>query len=271
MQVIPIKSRIIEEGDDLIEVFEESLKNAGEKIEKDDVLVVSSKVVAICEGRVVELDDVVVSEEAESLAKETYDRTMIEDPRFTELVVRESEYVLPGPLHLSINQGVLIPAAGIDRSNVGAGKVVLWPEDVQKSADEICGELVDVAGGRVGVVVADSHCQPMRKGVIGIGLSWSGFEGVEDVRGEPDLYGKKLAVTQKAVADNLACAASVVMGEGAESTPFVIIRGAPVKWTEEQQKSSENFFPPQTCIFSGIYTDEFKKIMEDKSIEGDIS
>lgn len=297
MQVIGLKSRIVEVGDSLVAVFKEALRNAGEHLQSDDVVVISSKVVAICEGRVVNLDDVEPSETAKQLAKETYDRTEIEDPRFTELVLREADNVLPGPLHLTINEKILIPAAGIDRSNIPEGKVVLWPENLQQSADTIRAELMssDLIAGEafssgvsgdgvfgegvsgevsskvdqqspskqnLGIIVADSHCQPMRKGVIGIALSWSGFEGVEDVRGEPDLYGKKLQVTQKAVADNLACAASVVMGEGNDCIPFVIVRGAKVLFTEEQQNCHDNFFPPKTCIFSGIYSNKFKNIVE---------
>ncbi len=271
MQIIPIKSRIIEEGDDLLAVFQESLEQARGELKDGDVVVVSSKVVAICEGRVVNLAEVEPSERAIELAKETYDRTEIEDPRFTELVLREAEHVLPGALHLTINERVLIPAAGIDRSNIPEGKVVLWPLEPQRSADLWREALKGDSYKNLGVIVADSHCQPMRKGVIGIALSWSGFEGIEDVRGEPDIYGKKLQVTQKAVADNLTCAATAVMGEGNDCVPFVIIREAPVKFTDELQDNRDNFFPPQTCIFSGIYSDEFKKVVGEESIEGDIS
>jgi len=274
MEIIGLKSKLIESGDDLMEIFIDSLESAGEKVKDGDIVVVSSKIVALSEGRLIDLNNIKPSDEAIKLAKETYDRTIIEDPRFTELVMREADYILPGKLHLTLTDNILIPAAGIDRSNVPKEKVVLWPEDSQRSADNLRHEMLSRIGRQenleentngninLGVIVADSHCQPMRKGVIGIALAWSGFEGIEDVRGELDLYGKKLSVTQKGVADNLSCAATAVMGEGNDSIPFVIIRDANVKFTDKQQNNLDNFFPPSHCIFEGIYSNEVKDLVK---------
>jgi coenzyme F420-0:L-glutamate ligase len=265
MQVIPIKTDIINPSDKLLDKFFEFVQKQGEKLLSGDILVISSKVLALTQGRIVDLSQVIPSETAKNLAKETYDRTMTEDPRFTQLVMDEADKVLPGNLHLTIKENVLIPAAGIDRSNIPEGFVIPWPKNPQASTDQIREDLLEMAGitdRKLGVVLSDSHCQPLRKGVIGLAIAWSGFEGVEDIRGEPDLYGKPLKVTQKANADNISSAAHLVMGEGNDCVPFVIVRNLDLKFTEEKQNNLDNFFPPGFCIFSGIYSDEFKQIIQ---------
>ena len=105
----------------------------------------------------------------------------------------------------------------------------------------------------------DSHCQPLRTGVVGIALGWAGIEGVEDERGEKDLYGKELHVTQKNSADQLASAASLMMGEGNESIPFVLIKKAPIKFTNKKFDQGSYSFPINDDLFAGIYNDKLLK------------
>jgi F420-0:gamma-glutamyl ligase len=178
-------------------------------IKPNSLLAISSKVVSICEGRVVRFDD----GEKDSLARE------------------ESQYYLPPEFNtcgvaLTINRDILIASAGIDASN-GNGSFVLWPLDPQASANVIREHLRSKFGFSVGVIITDSRITPMRRGTIGLGLTHSGFSALTDYVGTPDVFGTyDLKYTYSSIIDGLACAAVVVMGEGNESTPIVIIEDA---------------------------------------------
>jgi coenzyme F420-0:L-glutamate ligase len=193
------------------------------KILKDgDVLVLSSKFVAVSEGRVVKLGGVRVGEKARRLASE---HRM--DPRLCELVVRESDEILggiPGFL-LTIKDGLLTPNAGIDKSNVRHGTVVLYPRRPEESARTLREALQYSPGVSVGVVICDSRLSPTRRGTTGVAIAASGIEAVLDMRGRRDLFGNVLRVTSQGVADDLSSAAEVLMGESDEGTPMVLVRG----------------------------------------------
>ena len=111
----------------------------------------------------------------------------------------------------------------------------------------------------VGVIVTDSHLTPLRRGVTGLAIAYSGFAGVQSEIGKPDLFGKPLRVTEKAVADNLASVAILVMGESGESTPFTLIRGAPAIFTDREIKAMEAYIDPTIDLYAGIYNDAFKR------------
>lgn len=176
------------------------------ELEDASILAVTSKIVSICEGNVVPFG------------------TVSKD----ELIKRESAYWLPAEQskyghHFSITRSTLISSAGIDESN-GEGYHILWPKDAQKSANDIRRYLRERFGvKRVGVVITDSTCQPLRRGTVGIELAHSGFAALRNYIGQPDLFGRPLAVTQASVAAGLAATAVVAMGEGAERTPLCVI------------------------------------------------
>jgi len=149
---------------------------------------------------------------------------------------------------------VLIPNAGIDRSNVPEGQAVLWPKEPFKSAEKIRKELMSEFDlDELGIVISDSHCQPLRMGTSGIAIGWAGFEGVKDERGAKDLYGREMLYTKIAAADNLASAANLEMGETDASIPFVLIRWAKVDFTDRPASAEDYFISPEECLYRGLY------------------
>jgi len=198
----------------------EALERALDMLREGDVLAVSSKIVALCEGRARP-----ASQNKKSLIRE------------------EAEWYLPGqpPLSLwfTITQRTLIPTAGIDESN-GGGDYVLWPRDAQASANRLRAYLADRFRLRkVGVIITDSTSQPLRRGTTGIALAHSGFKALKDYRGQPDLFGKPLGSSQASLAGGLAAAAVLAMGEGAEQTPLCVISDLPFIEFQNRDPSPE--------------------------------
>lgn len=194
----------------------------GPELQDGDILVVSSKFIAVSEGRVVDLGTVVASDFARSEA-----RKLNIQPELCELVIRESDDVIGGVsgFMLTLKEGLLTPNAGIDKSNVEHGKVVLYPRNPLESATALVDEMRFRRGVEIGVVVSDSRLMPTRKGTVGVALASAGVESVVDLRGKPDLFGNVLKVTSQAIADDLCSGAQIVMGEADESVPIVLVRG----------------------------------------------
>jgi dihydrofolate synthase / folylpolyglutamate synthase len=206
--VQPIRTVRVEAGALALErLVDESI----DRISERSVLAVASKVVSLCENRIIAGDDT--------------GRSKI------ELIRRESDRYLadvaPGGMAFTITANTLIPAAGIDESNVGGG-YLLWPEDPQASANRLRRHLADRYGLReVGVILTDSTCTPLRRGTTGICLAHSGFVAVRDYIGTRDLFDRAFAVSQANLAGGLAAAAVVAMGEGDERTPLCVLEDIP--------------------------------------------
>jgi coenzyme F420-0:L-glutamate ligase len=212
-----------------------------------DVLVISSKFLAISEGRVVELASVVPTEEAERLSQ----RYGVQ-PELCQLIIDESDEVLGGVegFILTIKDGLLAPNAGIDRSNIEHGRVVLYPRDPQRSARAMADEVNRRRGKRIGVVVSDSRLMPTRMGTVGVALATAGVQGVRDMRGKPDLFGNPLRVTRQAIADDLCSAAQLMMGEAGEATPIVLVRGVDPALMGDHGYSTRDFaIPTDQCVY----------------------
>jgi coenzyme F420-0:L-glutamate ligase/homotetrameric cytidine deaminase len=262
LEVLGIKTDLINVGDDLVEAIERGMRAGGLSLEDGDVLVVSESAVATSEGRVVDLEAVMPGRLARSLA-ETY----CKDPREMELILQESDQIvggIPGVV-LTLKKGFLYPNAGIDRSNAPPGHVVLFPEDPQRSASAIRMQISK--GKRIAVIIGDSRTHPLRLGCVGVALACDGLEPVEDVRGQKDLFGRPLQITRKAVADNMVSAAQIIMGEGDEGVPAVIIRGAPVEVKEVSPEIPR--MPPHECMYMGAlrcgphpYTGGYDELIE---------
>lgn len=209
----------------------ERAPGSGWKLEPGDLVCVTSKIVARAEGRVVPLDAVEPSAEAERVAAVTSG-----DPRLTELVLGESVAVSrarPGVLITRHRQGFVSANAGIDRSNVApptpgapAGDAALLvPHDPDQSARRLRDAIFAELGVEVGVLVTDSLGRPFRIGTVGAALGLAGVPALRDQRGEPDLHGRLLQQTVTAFADQVAAVADLVSGQAAEATPVVLIRG----------------------------------------------
>lgn len=229
---------LIAPGDDLADLVWQALAKAGLTLRDGDVLVLAQKVVSKAEGRWVDLRTVTPSPRARQLAE-----VVQKDPRLVEVVLRESREVLravPGVLIVEHRLGFVCANAGVDHSNVGpppgtppdrAGSpddwVLLLPADPDASAARLRLRWEALSGARLGVLIIDSHGRAWRLGTVGVTIGLSGLPGLVDLRGAPDLLGRTLRVTTVGVADELAAAASLVMGQAAEGTPVVHVRGFP--------------------------------------------
>ncbi len=229
---------------DLAGLIEEKL---GGSLRDGDVLVISSKFVAVSEGRVVKLGTVRPGERANELAAK---HRM--DARLCELVLRESDEVIggiPGFL-LASKDGLLTPNAGIDKSNVKHGRVVLYPRRPEVSAWRIREALKFSMGVSVGVVICDSRLSPTRRGTTGVAVAASGIEAVFDMRGRADLFGNVLKVTAQGLADDLSSAAEVLMGESDESVPIVVVRGLDRRLLRETEYGGKRFaISAEDCVY----------------------
>lgn len=206
----------------------ENLKN--ETLENGDIIVISSKIVSFAEGRLVNLKTVQVTEVGKALAVE-----FCIDEKFAQLILNEGALILGGVKKVvaTINKNIAIPFAGADLSNVPPGYAVLWPVNPSRTASELRKFLLKSRGVKIGVIISDSQIVPLRTGTYGIALGIAGFLGVVDKRGSSDIFGKEMKVTRWNLADNLASAANIMMGEGMESSPIAIIKGAPITLTDE--------------------------------------
>ena len=222
---------LIRAGDDLSTIILQSLDRMALVLHEGDILVLGQKIVSKAEGRMVNLASVIPSERAIELAAETE-----KDPRMLELVLRESKAVLrtrPGTIIVEHRLGFICANAGIDHSNVtGEGTameewVLLLPENPDRSAGCIRQRLQEASGVHLAVLIIDSHGRAWRMGTVGIAIGVSGMPALVDLRGKQDLFGYNLRITQVGVADELAAAASLVMGQAAEGTPVVHVRGFP--------------------------------------------
>ena len=234
MLLIPLKIQLIQPYDDLIKVINKALQKKKERLTNGDILVIASKVVSYCEGRLVSAKN---------------------KKEFQHLIKKEADKVLQkGEMIITLKNRVLIPNAGIDNSNTPKDQVVLWPKDPFKTAKTIRQKLIkEYKLKNLGILINDSHCQPLRLGTSGIAIGWAGFFGVEDVRGKKDLFGKKMTYTQIAIADNIASAANLLMGETNASIPFVIVRGLKIKWTNKKASAKDYFISPKECIYRSLY------------------
>lgn len=248
MQLLGIKTPLIEPGDDISGVLSRAMKKAGIKPRDNDILVLAESAVATAEGRVVKLESITPGEKAVELSK-LYEN----DPRKMELIMQESEEILGGipGVVVTITKGVLSPSAGIDNSNAPEGHVVLLPENPKRSAIEIRKKLMAEYKCSLAVIIGDSRTQPLRLGCVGIALGCAGIEPVEDMRGRKDLFGKPLLITRRATADNLVSAAQIIMGEADESMPAVLIRDAPVRFIEGSEDIPT--ISRDECLYFGCF------------------
>ena len=232
LTITPLKDiPFIRQGDNLADILVRALQVTEIQLQDGDILVLAQKIVSKAEGRTVNLTNVTPSQKALELAGPTE-----KNPRIIELILRESNEILrtrPGAIIVEHRLGFVCANAGIDHSNVpGEGGnsedwVLLLPECPDFSAEQIRQEIEAVTDTHIGVLIIDSHGRAWREGTVGAAIGISGLPGLADLRGQPDLFGFKLQITQVGVADELAAAASLMMGQAAEGTPVVHVRGFP--------------------------------------------
>lgn len=235
-------------GDDLAALVIEAARVAVSGLKDDDVVVVAQKIVSKAEDRAVRLSDVVPSAMAKARAEECE-----KDPRLVELILRESSSVLrcvPGVIIVVHRRGYVMANAGIDASNVeaaGGETVLLLPEDPDASARRLRTAIRERAHVDIGLVINDSFGRAWRLGTIGTALGVAGMPGLIDLRGRRDRNGRELQVSELGVADEIASAASLMMGQEAEGRPIVHVRGFP--YPRREGDSSELIRPASSDLF----------------------
>ncbi len=239
----------IEPGDDLAAILIDGLARAGIAPTACDVLVVAQKVVSKAENRYRDLGAVTPSDRARDLA-----RAVDKDPRLVEVILSESEAVVahkPGVLVVAHRLGFVLANAGIDRSNVksepGAERVLLLPEDPDASAAALKARLDAHFKTEIAVIVSDSLGRAWRNGVTGIALGAAGLPALRDMIGRKDLFGRTLDVTQTGFADDIAAAASLLMGQADEGLPAVLLRG--LAWHEPPSNARALLRPKDEDLF----------------------
>ena len=216
-------------GDDLAGIILDALSTSGLVLQAGDVVVLAQKIVSKAEGRLVELRGIEPSPEAVEIATRSD-----KDPRVVQLILDESDEVLrvrPGAIIVVHRLGFVAANAGIDQSNIGNGddddRVLLLPLDPDGTCDRLRGELKARTGIDVAVVIIDSIGRAWRNGTVGTAIGVSGMAGLLDLRTKPDLFGRPLKTSELGLADELASAASLVMGQSSEGRPIVLARGVP--------------------------------------------
>ena len=258
LTITPLKNiPLIRQDDNLADILVKSLHDTSIQLQDGDILVLAQKIVSKAEGRMVNLASVTPSSKALELSKSTE-----KDPRVVELILEESNEVLrtrPGAIIVEHKLGFVCANAGIDHSNVssfpdeqGAGTrtqdwVLLLPENPDLSAEVLRQSIEKVTSNKIGILIIDSHGRAWREGTVGIAIGIAGMPGLTDLRGQPDLFGFKLQITQVGVADELAAAASLMMGQAAEGTPAVHVRGFP--YPLRDGKLSELLRPKEQDLF----------------------
>ena len=245
MQVLALKTPLIEPKDDLVAALIQAVEIQGLRLDDGDIFAISSKAVASADGRIVKMNTVSVSKRAEELAKK-YSL----EPEFVELVLGEADKVYGGVDRaiLTLKDNALAINAGVDHKNVPADCAALWPSNPQRRAESLRKEIRRRVGKDVGVLLVDSSVAPLRMGTRGVAIGAAGFKPIEDHRGERDLFQKPLLITRHAVADDLASAAHLVMGQGSERTPAALIRGAPVTFVAGTNVD-EMKISPDKCVY----------------------
>jgi coenzyme F420-0:L-glutamate ligase / coenzyme F420-1:gamma-L-glutamate ligase len=240
---------MVQPGDNLHALMVSALVDADLALEAGDVLVVAQKIVSKAEGRFVEVASITPSARAKKLATETG-----KDPRFVEIVLSESKRIVRHRQNLIIaehKRGWVMANAGIDHSNVAPGegheRVLLLPLDPDASARALREELVASYGVPVAVIISDSFGRPWRRGTVGIAIGAAGLPSIIDWRGHPDLFGRALEVTETGFADEIAAAASLVMGQADEAVPMALVRG--LHWDAPEADAGALVRPPEHDLF----------------------
>jgi len=260
MIITAIATKLIPPRQPLLPILVEALPRP---LRERDIVCVTSKIIALEQGRLVNLSTIEPSPGTlEMLASLPAARHPLH-PGLAELVMREADAVWPGdPVWLTVKNGNFVANAGIDLSNAPEGHAILLPLHPWEWACDFRQRLRQIYHvDELGLVITDTRCIPLRRGMTGVALAFCGFEGVESQKGKPDLFGRPLQFTEKSAADDLATAAVLVSGEAGESTPFVLIEGAPAVFTERRCGPADTLIDPRIDMFRSLYSEDFKRQM----------
>jgi coenzyme F420-0:L-glutamate ligase/coenzyme F420-1:gamma-L-glutamate ligase len=248
IQIIPMQGLpLIKEGDNIAQMIVDAAEKQGTPVQEGDVIVITHVMVSKAEGNIINLDTVQPSEFAKTIAEQTE-----KDPTLVEIVLREAKSIVRmgnGNIITETKHGWYCANSGVDRSNVpGERNVTPLPKDPDKSASEVRNKIKETTGKGIAVIISDTHGRPLRDGEINVAVGTAGFKPIRDRRGEQDLYGYTLRVKRTAIADELASAAELVIGQANEGIPAAIIRGYAYPKSEDA-KATELIRPKEKELF----------------------
>lgn len=226
---------LIVEGDNIAELILSSLEQQNIELEEGDILLIAETLVSKAEGNYIDLNKINPSPEANELAEKCK-----KEPELVEAILKESKEIItigPNFIISETKHGFVCANAGIDESNVAEGLATPMPENPDKSAQEIYNSLKDEVGENLAIIITDTQGRAFRNGAVGVAIGCSGLSPLWERIGEKDLYGKKLETTEIAVADELAAAASLLMGQANEGIPVVLVKGF-LNFNDLQDKKS---------------------------------
>ncbi|HXY83627.1 MAG TPA: coenzyme F420-0:L-glutamate ligase [Candidatus Saccharimonadales bacterium] len=246
--IIPVRLQKVQPSQPLAPIIIQALEQRGLTPQSGDVISVASKIASIAEGQIVKLQQIQPSKLARKMAA----KWKI-DSRLMQVILNESDDILAGVegFALTIRQGILTPNAGIDQKNSPPGTVTLWPKDPDLTAERLRRLLQKRFHARLGVQIVDSRITPLRMGTIGLAIGISGFAPIRDERGKQDLYGRLVRATRADLADDIASASHLVMGERNEHVGLVLIRGARVQLG--QFTSKQVLLTKQRCLITSNF------------------
>jgi coenzyme F420-0:L-glutamate ligase/coenzyme F420-1:gamma-L-glutamate ligase len=241
---------LVKPGDDIAELILMRARSLQIQIAEGDVLIIGHKIISKSEGRIARLSGIEPSRRAEKIA-----RRCLKDPRLVQLILSESRRIIkvkPGILLVQTKHGIVCLNAGIDKSNVeGSDTFCLLPKNPKLSAARIAKQILERTEKRVEVIVTDTYSRPYRAGQIEFAIATSGLDPFVDYRGTRDLFGNVLKFKRVSIADELACAAELVMGQGAEGVPVAIIKGANRTGTSNRNVGSRLLMERGRDLFRG--------------------
>lgn len=231
---------------DVFQSLLETLEKNNEKLQNGDIIVISTKFISNSQGRIINLNNIKISDEGKEVAKKYHIK-----PEIAEVVLRESDKIFGGIAGFVITSAdnIMAPNAGIDKSNANKDQVILYPINPFLIAEQIRRKVYLSFAIHIGVILVDSRLMPGRVGTSGVAISCAGIEPVYDMRAQKDLNGNPLKVTFQATADSIATVANYNMGEGSESKPFAIVRNSNVKLTDRKINSSEMAISYDQCVY----------------------
>lgn len=243
---------MVSAGDDIARIVFEACKRNSFQLQDGDVIVVAQKIFSKAEGRVIRVKNVVPSVKAKRLAK-----IIGKSSKFVELVLRETKRVLKASSEILLvedNRGLVCINAGIDKSNIeGEENFALLPENPDLSARNCCSRLESLTGKRLALVICDTYSRPFRRGQVNFAIGSSGLSLFRDYRGKMDLFGHVLKVKNVAAVDEIASAAELLMGQGAEGNPVVIVRGINGSFRQRRNFSIRDLFISESeDLFRGV-------------------
>ena len=246
LTVLPLLADRMDEKFDVFEVFLKTLEKNETKLEDGDVIVISTKYISNSQGRIVDLQNIQISDEGRDVSRKYQLK-----PEIAEVVIRESDKIFGGigGFVITSSDNIMAPNAGIDKSNAKKGNIILYPENPYLVAEQLRRKIFLKMSIHVGVILVDSRLMPARIGTSGVAIACAGIEPVLDMRSKKDLDGNPLKVTFQAVVDNLATIANHKMGEGAESKPFAIVRNSGASLADRKINSLEMAIDPDQCVY----------------------